>query len=226
MKVSANSNNIEPIPVGMHAANCIAVIDLGTHESEWKGETKNKREVIILWEIPSERINYEKDGKEQNLPRVINKRYTASIGDKSNLGADLRNWRGRAFTAEEQKCFELQNILGAPCLLNICHRESNGNTFANVSSVSPLMKGQAAPEKESEHVHFSFEDYDDPNDPLPSGIPEWIQTIIKESAEYKAMAEMADIKPSDDSIRSEDVPDVPSDPGDAFDVEVGVDCPF
>jgi len=35
----------------------------------------------------------------------------------------------------------VETIIGANCLLNIQHKESNGKTYANVISVMPLLKG-------------------------------------------------------------------------------------
>jgi hypothetical protein len=37
--------------------------------------------------------------------------------------------------------FDLEAVIGANCLLNITHNQVGDRTYANVSSVNPLMKG-------------------------------------------------------------------------------------
>ena len=61
----------------------------------------------------------------------------------------LRSWRGREFTSAELFGFELETVIGAPCMLSIVHNVGRkGGTFANVSGVMKLPKGmtQLAPE--------------------------------------------------------------------------------
>ena len=74
---------------GMHSARCVRVIDLGTQKQEFNGEISYKRQVLIIWEVPEEMHN--------EMPLTISKFYTLSLHEKSNLGADLTSWRGRAF---------------------------------------------------------------------------------------------------------------------------------
>ena len=40
------------IPLGVQKARCISVIDLGTQENNWQGETSWKRQVLFEWEVP------------------------------------------------------------------------------------------------------------------------------------------------------------------------------
>lgn len=190
MKASATpTNNINPIPAGMQTATCYGIIDLGTHHDD--RYDKDKHEILILWELPDERITIEKDGEKKDLPRAISKRYTLSLNDKANLYTDLCSWRGRKFTDEELKGFDVEKVIGAPCLLNVTHTTKDGNTYANVSSVNPLVKGMAAPQKENPPVYFSFEDCKD-DVKFPDGMPEWTQKIAIESKEYKALQRLQD----------------------------------
>ena len=59
---------------------------------------------------------------------------------KSSLVKDLISWRGRAFTDEELKSFELDNIIGAPCQLSIIHNVKDDKTYANVDAIVPAHK--------------------------------------------------------------------------------------
>lgn len=173
-----------PIPAGMQIARAYAAVDLGTHHDD-KFE-KDRREIIVVFEVPKHRITIERDGEEpKDLPRAISNRYTLSLNEKSNLRKHLESWRGRSFTADELKGFDLRNILGKPCLLNIVHNTKDGNTYANISSITPLMDGMDAPAQENPTTYFTFDDYD--GGPMPEGMPTWCQEIAKESQEYQAI---------------------------------------
>jgi hypothetical protein len=67
-------------------------------------------------------------------PFTVSKFYTASLGEKANLRADLKNWRGRDFTDEELAGFEAKNILGKPCMLSVVETESEGKTYSNIAN--------------------------------------------------------------------------------------------
>jgi hypothetical protein len=126
-------------------------VDLGTQESEQYGP---KAKIALLWEIPDERIEV----KGKSLPRGISKRYTASLNEKANLRKDLEAWRGRQFTAAELAGFDLANILGKSCLLNVIHQETPRGTFAGVAGVMPLPKGMPPKAPENGITHFSIKD--------------------------------------------------------------------
>jgi hypothetical protein len=93
---------------------------------------------MFQWEIHSEDENGEplitKDGE----PMSISKNYTVSLSEKSTLRKDLTTWRGRDFTTEELKGFELKNVLGAWCTLSVISTDRDGKTYANVAAVMPV----------------------------------------------------------------------------------------
>lgn len=175
-------SDLEPIEEGVHVAVCYGVIDLGTRLNPTFGKEEHK--VLIQWELPDVRIEYEKDGKKLNLPRAISKRYTLSLGKKSNLRKDLEAWRGRAFTANELAGFDLKNILGSVCQIQIVHAQRDDKVFANVGTIMSLPKSVPKPSPENPPVFFGFEEDEKPNIP---DLPEWVMNIIKESNEYKAL---------------------------------------
>ena len=168
----------EPLPAGQYHSICYSVIDLGTHVNERWGSYQRK--VMITWEIPELRKEYEKDGKEVNLPQVISNRYTLSLSDKSYLKRDLESWRGRGFTFEEEQGFDISKLLGINCLLNIIHTEKDKKVYANIASVTPLIKSMEKKEAENPLIWFSLEDHPE----IPDGIPEWIVKIIHKSEEW------------------------------------------
>ena len=99
---------------------------------------------------------------------------------KASLRKDLESWRGQPFTKEELKGFDLKNILGASCQLQVVHNVSDGKTYANIAAVMGLPKGVKGGEPENDLHFFSFEDEQEP----PEGTPEWIVELIHQAAEW------------------------------------------
>lgn len=159
---------------GTYLAVCNMVVHMGVQPS--KNPTyKPKDKIYIRWELPEERMEWEKDGVKHEGPMVIGSTYTLSLSPKAILRQDLEGWRGKAFTEEELHGFDVLKILGKPCLLTIVHNESGGKTYANVASVAALMKGQTAGESEMGLLKYSA---DEPQD--KEKLPDWLQKKIDE----------------------------------------------
>ena len=126
-------SRIPPMPEGVYTAVCYSVVDVGHQYSE-KYE-KDSHKVVVSWEIPEQRVDVERDGKKLNLPRVISKRYTLSLGDKAILRKDLEAWRGKAFTGPELGGFALEKLIGAACQLQVIHTQKDSKTYANVGGL-------------------------------------------------------------------------------------------
>lgn len=136
----ASAGDFEPVPSGTHVAVCDMVVDIGIQPGSGM-YPKPKRQVIIRFELPNERIEFEKDGKKQTGPAVISKTYTASMNEKANLRHDLESWRGKSFSDEEAEKFDVAAILGKPCTISVTHTQKGDKTYANISGLSGLMKG-------------------------------------------------------------------------------------
>jgi hypothetical protein len=137
--VVESGGSFERCPSGMHLARCYRIIDLGTQKSEYMGQVKFLHKIMLGWEIHGS----DEEGKPvlmmDGRPFAIFKNYTLSWSDKANLRLDLQSWRGKPFTQEEMRKFDLKNILGAWCMLNIIERQGqNGNTYANVDGITPV----------------------------------------------------------------------------------------
>jgi hypothetical protein len=173
----AGGGNFTPAPVGTHVARCVRLVDLGTQHGEYKGEPTRRNQVLVTWELPDEMI--EIDGKE--IPVTTSRFYTNSLGEKANLRRDLEGWRGRAFTEDELKKFDLMNILGKPCMITIVGGE-NGKT--KVASVSGLPKRTECPDQINELFSFWLDEFDQEKfDSLSDGI----KKIVEKSEEYRYM---------------------------------------
>lgn len=130
---AGESKSYQPAPAGVHQAVCVDVIDKGLLEVTYAGETKIQHKIVIAWQIDELRD----DGKRY----LLFKRYTASLHEKANLRKDLQSWRGRAFTSDEERGFDVESIIAANCLVNVQHNIVGDKTYANVVAVMPMHKG-------------------------------------------------------------------------------------
>lgn len=169
----------DPIPEGVYPAIVVGVYDVGTHHSDKWG--KDQRKLVLSWEIPGERIELERDGEVQDLPRLVSSTYTLSMNAKGNLRRDVQAIEGHALSDAEAGTYDLFSLAGRACQLQITHTTKDQRTYANVAAVMALPKGMAAPQGEMEPVTFSVEGCD-PN-VLPEGMPGWIVEKVKASQE-------------------------------------------
>ncbi len=171
-----------PIEAGTYQGVCYSVIDLGTQHTTYEGTEKETAQILITWEIPAARIEIEG----QDLPRAISKRYTNSLGKKATLFQHLESWRGKAFTEDELGGFQVDDVLGANCLVTIINDTNReGKLKAKVASVAHLVKGMAKLKPENLIVSYNMQT--DGIDEIPPFVPNWVKDIIKESMEYKAI---------------------------------------
>lgn len=189
---SGSNKSYVPAPVGTHPAVCVQVIDLGLQHSEFYGKTAHK--CLIGWELPGE---LDAEGK----PYMVFKRYTASTNKKATLRQHLEAWRGKPFTDAEVKAFDIKTIAGKPCLVNITHTETDGNTYANIASVMALPKGTPAPKATVKPIVFDIDAWDDAVfDAFGDNLKKTINGRVKSAAGKPETAA------ADDEITDKDIP--------------------
>lgn len=164
---------------GNHPAVCTMVADLGKQrvQSQMFGDSV-KHQVYIRWELTDEPFEWEdRNTGEQNKGFMsIGKTYTLSLHENATLRAVLESWRGRPFTEEERKGFDIAKLAGAPCLVNVAHETGHdGKTRAKVSAVTPLLKGMERPTPST--TPFI---YDDEHLDLYDSLPEWLRKKLDE----------------------------------------------
>jgi hypothetical protein len=69
---------------------CFRQIVLGTQEVAYSGDTSYRPLVLFGWELMEEPTA---DGK----PQIVQKRYSASMHEKTTLRKDIDAWRGKKF---------------------------------------------------------------------------------------------------------------------------------
>lgn len=193
MGITLSEKPGQQVTAGTHIAICHRIADIGTQPDDQFGD---RRKLVINWELPNERINVNGEDK----PMTISKIYTASLNKKSNLRQHLKGWRGRDFTAEELKGFELRNILGKGCQVNVVH---NNEGRANVESVVALPKGMQVNPPVNPLVEYSI---DDAKNKVYEALPEWIRKMCDHCLEWnggvkeKEAEEATEPNPADDDI--------------------------
>ncbi len=171
----SGGGNFKQVPAGSYAAICNMVAHVGLQKSSYLGKEKLKRQVYVRFQIPSERIEWmTKEGQKQEGPMVIGKTYTESLSEKANLRKELEGWRGRVFTPDELKGFELFDVLGKPVMLSIIHDTwEDGSIHAMIASLSKMPKGMPAPTLEGDLLKYDHEATGD-----LTKLPEWLQKKI------------------------------------------------
>jgi hypothetical protein len=200
LKVKEKGGDFKPAPAGNHLARCIGVVDLGTQYSPRFDKASKK--LRISWELPNETHVFNPDKGPE--PFVVGREFTASLNKNSALRPLLESWRGRAFTAAELEGFELKKLIGAPCLINIVHETVEGKTYANIASVSQLVKGTQMPPQQLAGHYYEIEQG---RDEAFNNLPEWLQEKIEGCEEWKKPTPAPDALPATDDI-GEGFPDV------------------
>jgi hypothetical protein len=168
------------IEAGVHIATCYLICDIGTHHNDVY--EKDAHQVVLGWEIPEQRADFTIDGVKKNLPLVVTKTFTVSLHKKAGLRLVLEAWRGKPFTDDELRGFDLKNVMGKSCQIQIMHKTNGDKTYANIAALMPLPKGMKPPAQETPSQWFALEE----NGPIPDNIPKWLVDKIHASKEWIA----------------------------------------
>lgn len=172
--------NYTPLEAGTYPARCYSMVHIGTIQEEFQGEKKIMNKVRISWELPTELKEFKQGEGEK--PYALSKEFTLSLHEKSSLRAFLKSWRGKDFTEEEAKSFDVTKLLGVTCMLSVGHKESKGKVYAEINSVSPIIKGFTVPAQ----INPTFElNYDNFTMDAFMTLPEFIRKKMEGSLEFK-----------------------------------------
>jgi len=174
-------------PEGTHLAVCYRFIDLGTQESNYNGQIKTQRKVLLSWEFPEELMT---EGENAGKQCTFHQRYTWARHEKATVRKDWEAGRGLRFSDSDvgQGGCDIRNVLGKACLITIIHEEKGDKTYANKSSIGKLMKSMVPPSETVNPLvyfaltpdHFSMVEYGE--------LSESLQKTIAGSPEFKKLA--------------------------------------
>lgn len=174
------------VPPGAYIGRCFSLIDLGTQLTRGQFGEKAQHKIRIGWELFGEDesgapLTIDVDGKQ--MPLTISKSYTVSLHEKSSLRRDLAAWRGKDFTDEEAKGFDVAKLIGAYCMVNATQTENNGKTYVDVAGLTPLPGALKNAKPAPVHAHIVF-DLDAPDMKIFNSFHEKLQDAIRKSPEW------------------------------------------
>jgi hypothetical protein len=197
-----------PVPQGMHLARCYRVVDLGTQETSYQGKVKNLAKVMLQFEVHGEDESGKPIVTDKGEPMSISKNFTLSLGEMATLRKDLQTWRGREFTPEELRGFELKNVLGAWAMISVIKAMgTNGKEYTNIAailSVPPAIKKAGLPTPHNELKIFSIDEADTT---LFDSFSKSLKEKIEKSPEWQArggVSAQASARPSAGSFEDMD----------------------
>lgn len=195
-------DKFKPLESGTYDAVCDGIASVGPIVNKKFGNVQNIVYIKFDAKLP--------DGSLKDIWL----RRTQSIHPKSKLGKELEVWRGRGFTDEERKAFNLASILGVSAQIVVQQNHGrNGKTYADIVAILPPRNKVEAPET------WTF-DIADPARENYDKLPKFVKNIIDDKDAEKVsqndalnrvqnneMAEQFDdIDNIDQGISIEDIP--------------------
>jgi hypothetical protein len=172
---SKRGGKFTPHPAGVQAAVLIDIHDAGMVENKAWGKTEPK--VDFYWYAGETKTL--DDGRV--FPLLVKKQYTVSLADKAWLRKDLESWLARKLTDEEiKKGFDIEQLLGTACLLNVVHNEKGENVYANVNGVMPIIKGMETPTPPKDYIRMKDRA---PKDEPAKQPAKTVQNIVEQEVE-------------------------------------------
>lgn len=178
--IAKEGSSFEPAPEGVFPARCIWVVDLGTQVSDGLYGHQERHQMYVNWELVDE-------STASGQPMTIGAFFTVSLNPKGNLRATLESWRGRAFSPEELKGFDISKLINAPCLISVKHqpKQDGSGIRAQVSGVMAPMKGQKIADARDTRFLVDL-DASDAKQQVEA-LPDWLKAKIYATKEWAAL---------------------------------------
>lgn len=193
--VKEGTKAIPPLEAGVYTATCVGVVDLGEQKNE--RFKKYQERVLFFFEIAGEFVDV---GEGELKPRWLSKEFTASLNSKSNLTKSLQAWRNQIFTPQEAKGFDLSQMVGEACQVQVMLEEKDGKTYNYIQGLMGLPKGMKLDPPISELIIFDMDDPKAEEESFPK-LPEWVQEKVKKSTQWARKhqnTEVLDLEIEDD----------------------------
>lgn len=176
---------IAPLKPGSYTARLIRIIDLGTQPYE-KDEVVNgkktgrkvpatRKEVLLTFEITNKLIQ---SGKFEGKPYIVNRRFTASLSEASNLYKSIVSWRGKEAVVDNQ--IDMTTLLGQAASITT-GVTAGGNM--KLTQISPLNEEIVAKDAINNLVHLSLNRLEF-NPDIFMSLDKWVQQVIMATPEY------------------------------------------
>lgn len=165
-------------PAGTHIAVLYSMIDMGTQETEFKGEKKKGRKIRLSFELPKKRADFDGVSK----PISIHRELGFTMFSKGNLRAFAEALLGRALGDKEADDLDVEELLGRAALATVLHEKGqDGQMYAKFKGLSPLMEGIEAPKPENKVVFYSVVKGDNH---VYEALPDWMKDRLNSAPEF------------------------------------------
>ena len=131
-----SGGNFTPCPEYTGRAVCVDITPLKAYETEYGIKQKFK----IAFEL--DLIDQSRNPVQPWV--VMTAPMTPSLHEKAGLTKFLKDWHGRALTAEETVSLNLDSLIGRPATVVIVHEQSRDGTktFSNIKLIMPHKSGE------------------------------------------------------------------------------------
>lgn len=129
MGIIVSAGSFVPAPEGAWQAVLADVVDKGIEEVTFNNVKKEQHSIVLVFQLEELMDN----GK----PFAVTRKFNATLHERGALRKFLVAMRGKNFSPDELKEFDLEGLIGQNVSLNIVHNETPRGTFANIAGVSP-----------------------------------------------------------------------------------------
>jgi hypothetical protein len=174
-----NDNKFEDPPVGMHVAYCYRLLDLGTHDEPYQGQTDIGRRILVGFEFPGELMS---SGK----PFTTSRFWKYSSNEKSRMRKDLDAWRGIALQEKDfgPGGFDITKVVGAKCMITLKETfKDDGSRKVEWAGIGPVPKGLPVPPRVND-LQLLILEKGEFNRAVYESLPEKLKDKIARSPEY------------------------------------------
>jgi hypothetical protein len=174
-----DTGDFKVLPAGTHVARLYSIVHIGVLDEEYMGEPKQTDKIRLGFEVDEEKIGEGDNAK----PMSVFDEFTLSMHEKANLRKFVEGIIGTQLRDDEAAAFDLEDLLGRTCMINVQHKVSRkGTTWPKIISVSPLPKSVTPPPATNDKFVFDVDSFDQSKfDTLPS----FVQNKVKSSYNYK-----------------------------------------
>lgn len=156
------------MPEGLYPARVARVIELGDQETKYGV----KSQVVIAFGFPTETMEVNDEEKQRMM-------WTFPINQTSNPDSTLMKY----IKAIKADATHLNQLINAPCMVEVSHTKKDDKTYANISSVTKPLAGMDIPELDMDAYMYEFENGEDE---IFDQLGEYRQEQIKKAVNFGA----------------------------------------
>lgn len=181
------------IPEGKHVAILYSIIDLWTQEKNGMYGMQFRRTVQLTFELP--KVTHEFKKGEGEKPAAVRAKVKLSMHEKSELRKIVQNLLGKQFTDEQARDFDLSDLLGLMCQLQVVHQSYEGTNYVKITNYINLTDEEKefhkskGVEQFNPSLLFSLDEYDQATF---DSLPQFLKDMIVHSPEYNEIKHWVD----------------------------------